>query len=78
LALAWLLQRPAGSIIPILGARTLAQFEANMQCLNIKLGSDQVGQLDAINPPAAVYPASLFKTEFYQQMLHGNKGRLKS
>jgi aryl-alcohol dehydrogenase-like predicted oxidoreductase len=78
LALAWLLQRPTGSVIPILGARTLAQFEANLQCLNIQLGSDQVRELDALNPPPSVYPTSLFKTEFYQQMLHGNKGRLKS
>lgn len=78
LALAWLLQRPTGPVIPILGARTLAQFEANLRCLDIQLTSDQVRELDALNPPAVVYPASLFKTEFYQQMLHGNKGRLKS
>ena len=77
LALAWLLQRPAGSVIPILGARTLAQFEANLRCLNIQLNSDQLSELDALNPPVAVYPASLFKTEFYQQMLHGKKGRLQ-
>ncbi len=77
LALAWLLQRPNGSVIPILGARTLAQFEANLRCVDIPLNSSQIAELDALNPPPPVYPASLFKTEFYQQMLHGNSGRLK-
>jgi len=77
LAIAWLLQRPGASVIPILGARTLAQFEVNLRCLDIQLSSAQISELDALNPPAAVYPASLFKTEFYQQMLHGDNGRLK-
>jgi aryl-alcohol dehydrogenase-like predicted oxidoreductase len=71
LALAWLLHRPGASVIPILGARTLEQYEVNMACLDIDLNQTQVEELDALNPPPAVYPASLFKTEFYQQMIHG-------
>jgi aryl-alcohol dehydrogenase-like predicted oxidoreductase len=73
LALAWLLHRPAGSVIPILGARTLEQFEANLACLDIALNATQIEQLDALNPPPPVYPASLFKTDFYRQMMHGEQ-----
>ena len=73
LALAWLLHRPVGSVIPIVGARTLQQFEANLECLDITLNKTQIDELDALNPPPPVYPASLFKTDFYRQMMHGEK-----
>lgn len=73
LALAWLLQRPAGTVIPILGARTLEQFETNLQCLDIQLNPTQIDELDALNSPPPVYPASLFRTDFYHQMMHGEK-----
>ena len=73
LALAWLLNRPIGQVIPILGARTLNQFETNMGCLDIELGAEHIEQLDALNPPPAVYPASLFKSEFFRMQIAGNK-----
>jgi len=76
LALAWLLHRPAGSVIPILGARTIEQFDANLACLDLDLNQTQVDELDALNPPPPVYPASLFGTDFYQQMMHGEHGRI--
>ncbi len=72
LALAWLLKRPAGSVIPILGARTLDQFAANLGCLDIELDAEQVAALDALNPPPPVFPSSLFRSEFYQQMIAGD------
>jgi aryl-alcohol dehydrogenase-like predicted oxidoreductase len=76
LALAWLLQRPQGSVIPILGARTMEQFEANLRCLDIPLNSVQIAELDALSTPPPVYPASLYRTEFYLRMMHGQHGRL--
>jgi aryl-alcohol dehydrogenase-like predicted oxidoreductase len=77
LALAWLLHRPAGSVIPILGARTLEQFDANLACLDIQLNQTQIDELDALNPPPPFYPASLYRTDFYQQMMHGEQGRVR-
>ena len=71
LALAWLLHRPAGSVIPILGARTMEQFEVNLACLDIELNRTQVEELDSLNVPPPIYPASLFASDFYQQMMHG-------
>ena len=76
LALAWLLQRPRGTVIPILGARSLEQFTDNMGCLDIELNQTQIEALDALNPPQATYPASLFKTDFYRMMMHGEPGRV--
>ena len=73
LALAWLLHRPAGSVIPILGARTMKQFEGNLGCLGLTLNATQIEELDALNPAPVFYPASLFKTDFYRSMMHGDK-----
>jgi aryl-alcohol dehydrogenase-like predicted oxidoreductase len=72
LALAWLRQRAGADVIPILGARTMAQFENNLGCLEITLTTEQIEQLDAMAPPPVVYPASLFGTPFYRRMLHGD------
>jgi len=72
LALAWLLHRPQGIVIPILGARKFDQFMDNMGCLELQLNTTQIEALDALNPLPAIYPASLFKTEFFQQMIHGS------
>jgi aryl-alcohol dehydrogenase-like predicted oxidoreductase len=72
LALAWLLQRPRGTVIPILGARKLGQFSDNLGCLDIELDQAQIEALDALAPPAPTYPDTLFKTEFYTRMMHGN------
>jgi len=73
LALAWLRQKANGGVIPILGARTLEQYEGNMGCMAIELNQTQMEELDALNPPPPVYPASLFQTDFYRQMIWGDK-----
>jgi aryl-alcohol dehydrogenase-like predicted oxidoreductase len=67
------MHRPQGSVIPIIGARSMAQFENNLECLNLALNQTQIEELDALNPPPPVYPASLFKTDFYRAMMHGEK-----
>jgi aryl-alcohol dehydrogenase-like predicted oxidoreductase len=73
LALAWLLQRPRGTVIPILGARKLEQFNDNLGCLEIELNATQIEALDALNPLKLTYPASLFGSDFYRMMMHGEK-----
>ena len=72
LALAWLLQRPQGNVLPILGARNLQQFNDNLGCLEIELSDEQIATLDALAPPSPTYPASLFRTPFYRRNLHGD------
>jgi aryl-alcohol dehydrogenase-like predicted oxidoreductase len=48
-ALAWLLHQP-GVTAPIIGPRTMAQFEGNLHSIEIKLSEDQLNTLDEIWP----------------------------
>lgn len=48
-ALAWLARRP-GVTAPIVGPRTLAQFEANLAALDIPLADETLAELDALFP----------------------------
>jgi aryl-alcohol dehydrogenase-like predicted oxidoreductase len=45
--LAWLLARPAPRIIPLIGPRTLEQFETAAAALDVTLSEDQLERLDA-------------------------------
>ena len=45
-ALSWLRQQP-GVVIPIIGARTAAQIEDNLTCLNCTLTANQIAHLSA-------------------------------
>jgi aryl-alcohol dehydrogenase-like predicted oxidoreductase len=49
-SIAWCLQVP-GVTCPIIGPRTLDQLKDNMTALNIKLSSDELKSVDALNPP---------------------------
>ncbi|GHO90576.1 oxidoreductase [Reticulibacter mediterranei] len=54
-ALSWVRQQP-GVIIPILGARTVAQLKENLQCLQIRLTEEEMSQLDAASQIDLGYP----------------------
>ena len=45
-ALAWLLQRPGGGAIPIVGARTPAQLEDNLGAFEVRFDAAQLRRLD--------------------------------
>ncbi len=53
IAIAWLASK--GHIV-LLGARTLEQFNENLGALDVQLTQDQLGQLDEITKPKAMYP----------------------
>jgi len=71
LALAWLLQRPAGSVIPIIGARIPEQLCDNLKCLEVGLTEEQIERLDALNPLHLAYPHTLLANDMYRAMIHG-------
>jgi hypothetical protein len=50
------------------------QFQDNMGCLSLELNQAQIEVLDELAPPAVTYPASLFKTDFFRMMMHGEAG----
>ncbi len=53
LALAWCRQQP-GITSPIIGPRTLAQYEDNMGCLEVQLTDEDRASLDSLVPPGGV------------------------
>jgi aryl-alcohol dehydrogenase-like predicted oxidoreductase len=53
-ALNWLRAQPG--VLPVLGARTLAQLEDNLACLDFSLGPDEVARLDGLVVPQPGYP----------------------
>ena len=54
-ALAWVLAR-SGVASPILGARTLAQLEGNLQALAVTLPTELMARLDSASAPAPIFP----------------------
>ena len=54
-AINWLIQHP-GVTAPILGARTLAQFEDSLGSVGWSLDSAQTARLDAASDPGLPYP----------------------
>ena len=71
LALAWIRHRPQGRVIPILGARSVEQFEENLSCLSVTLEPAQVAALDELSEPAHGYPTSLLNNDFFRTLIYG-------
>jgi len=57
-ALAWVRQQPFGVIVPILGAKTVAQLRDNLGCLDFTLGPDQLATLEAASKIDLGFPHS--------------------
>ncbi|GAA2208602.1 aldo/keto reductase [Nonomuraea monospora] len=47
LVLAWLMQQSSPTVVPLIGPRTLQQYEAALPALDVKLTEEQVARLDA-------------------------------
>ncbi|UCG74154.1 MAG: aldo/keto reductase [Chromatiales bacterium] len=70
-ALAWQLRHREAPVIPIIGARKLAQLEENLGATALTLESDTVERLNALKPPPPTYPKSLLDGEFFRVMMWG-------
>ena len=57
-ALAWLRQR-SQPVIPIIGARKLAQVKDNLACIDVKLTAEQLGRLDAVSKIELGFPMDM-------------------
>jgi aryl-alcohol dehydrogenase-like predicted oxidoreductase len=69
-ALAWLRHRPV-PVIPIIGARRMEQFRDNLACLDLNLGADQLGRLDAASRIALGFPHDFYDNEMVKGILYG-------
>ena len=69
-ALAWLRQRTA-PVIPIIGARKLAQVKDNLACVDIRLEPAFVQGLDAVSHIEMGFPHDMFAKDMARSLSYG-------
>lgn len=69
-ALAWLQHREI-PVIPIIGARKLAQFEDNMASLTLELTPEQLAELNAATAVELGFPHEFYTMEMPRNLAHG-------
>jgi aryl-alcohol dehydrogenase-like predicted oxidoreductase len=69
-ALAWLRQR-SQLIIPIIGARKLAQVKDNLACVDVKLEPSQIDRLDAVSKVELGFPHDMLTKEMVRSFSSG-------
>lgn len=70
IALAWTLLNP-GVVSPIVGARTSAQLEENLQALEVSLTDDQRARLDAISAIEMGFPHDFLRRPMVRTVVFG-------
>lgn len=76
-ALAWLRYRPV-AVIPIIGARKLAQIEDNIRSLDVKLSPAQLQRLDNATAVSLGFPHDIMALEPVKAMIYGGlRDRIK-
>ncbi len=71
IALAWLLHRSAPAVMPIIGARTFAQFEDNLGALDVVLDDETLQRLDAVSAVTMGFPHDFMALPMTQGVLSG-------
>jgi aryl-alcohol dehydrogenase-like predicted oxidoreductase len=69
-ALNWLRQN---NIIPIFGARTVAQVRENMSCVDFELTPEQMQQLNKVGKIPLGYPHAFLNNRMVRNFVYGNK-----
>jgi len=69
-ALNWVVQQP-GVTSTIIGARTLAQLEDNLQCLSFTLPKEQIDKLSKETQPEPIFPHSFLSRPTMRAMPRG-------
>jgi len=69
-ALAWLRQR-SEPVIPIIGARKLAQVKDNLACVDVKLAPAQIDRLDTVSKIELGFPLDMFSKEMVRSLTSG-------
>ncbi len=71
IAINWVRQRPS-LIIPILGARSVAQIKDNLGCLEFQLTPEQLKSLTDASPIAYGFPRSFLESDHVRGLIFGN------
>jgi aryl-alcohol dehydrogenase-like predicted oxidoreductase len=69
-ALAWLRQRPV-PVIPIIGARKLAQVKDNLACVQVRLAPAVIERLNAVSRIEMGFPHDFFATDMVRALSSG-------
>jgi aryl-alcohol dehydrogenase-like predicted oxidoreductase len=69
-AIRWALQRPGVDGV-LLGARTVAQLDDNLEAINFALSDEQMKRLDEASKPDLGYPHSYLKSASVTKFLYG-------
>jgi aryl-alcohol dehydrogenase-like predicted oxidoreductase len=75
-ALAYLLAK-APYVFPIIGCRTLAHLEGNMETLKVDLGEEGVKEIEAAKEFDVGYPGTVFGKDLESQWLPGMAGKFE-
>lgn len=70
-ALAWMRSRP-GLVIPLIGARTVAQLDDNLGCLAVQLSDAQFAALDAIAGFSPGFPSRFLHSAHVRNLIFGD------
>jgi len=71
LALTWMMRRTSGCVVPIIGARNLAQLQDNLGAARVRLEAEQIAALDELSAPETMYPQTLYASDFFRMMMYG-------
>lgn len=71
-AINWVRQQ-SDHIIPVLGARRIAQIEDNLGVLGFALNDEHLARLSAVNPPAAEFPHSFWNDFVRRNLIFGEQ-----
>ena len=66
-ALSWLLGK---GVIPIVGARKVSHVEDNLKCVDVKLSTEQIKQLDDISQIELGFPHDFFKADMVRNFVY--------
>ncbi len=74
-AIAWVRQGE-GNIIPLVGARTVAQLEENLGCLNLHLSEEHKARLDEVSAISAGFPHDMLRPQAQAtaKRVHNHRG----
>ncbi len=71
-ALAWVRSRPGPALIPLVGARTAAQLQDNLGCLDVTLSEAQRQRLDAVSEPELGFPHAFLQKDSVRRLIAGD------
>ena len=75
-AIAWLLDRDAPELVPIVGVRSAEQLDDNLGSLDVDLSDEQRGRLDAAGAPSLGFPRSFLESDGVRDLIYGDSWKL--